>query len=99
LIDVAAQWARERGLSSLTLTSYEQVPWNPPYYGRLGFEVVPETEQSPELRAGRRSEIARGLDAWPRVVMRRPGCHGRTAHSRARRSRRNAHRVHACGRH
>jgi len=69
LIDTAASWARDRGLATLTLTTYADVPWNGPYYGRLGFEVV--SEVTPGLRAVREHEAARGLDTWPRVVMRR----------------------------
>ena len=72
LIDVAERWGREHGLSSLTLTTYQHVPWNGPYYRRLGFQVVPDDEQPSALRAVRQAETARGLDAWPRVVMRRP---------------------------
>jgi N-acetylglutamate synthase-like GNAT family acetyltransferase len=72
LINAAEKWAREQGLTSLTLTSYQYVPWNAPYYARLGFHVVADIEQPPELRAVRHAETARGLDAWPRVVMRRP---------------------------
>lgn len=64
--------AGERGLSSLTLTTYQRVPWNGPYCRRLGFQVVPDAEQPPGLRAVRQVEMARGLDAWPRVAMRRP---------------------------
>jgi GNAT superfamily N-acetyltransferase len=71
LVDTAADWARRQGLPALTLTTFEQVPWNAPYYARLGFEVVPEGSLSPGLRAVRDHERARGLDRWPRVVMQR----------------------------
>lgn len=72
LIDIAEQWAHGQGLTQLTLTTYRDVPWNAPYYGRLGFHIVAETEQPSELQAVRSAEFARGLDAWPRVAMRRP---------------------------
>ncbi len=71
LIEAASTWAREHDLSSMTLTSFEHVPWNAPYYARLGFAVLPDDEQPPEVAALRRAEAARGLDAWPRVAMRR----------------------------
>ena len=71
LIDQAAASVRARGLPALTLTCFEQVPWNAPYYARLGFAVVPVVEQNAELRAISRREAQRGLGAWPRVVMRR----------------------------
>jgi GNAT superfamily N-acetyltransferase len=71
LVDHAGDWARSRGLAGLTLTTFAEVPWNAPYYARLGFEIV--TDLSPGLRAVREHEAALGLDAWPRVVMRRDG--------------------------
>jgi len=71
LIDAAAVWARHHGLRTMTLTSFALVPWNAPYYARLGFVVLPNTDQSPELREIRRTEAERGLDTWPRVAMRR----------------------------
>ena len=71
LIDSAAEWARQRGITALTLTSYSAVPWNAPYYLRLGFSVVPPDQLGPGLRAVRRRENAHGLDQWARVAMRR----------------------------
>ncbi len=71
LIAVAREWALARGLAQLSLTTYAEVPWNAPYYARLGFEVLAPDRLTPGLRAIRDGEAARGLDAWPRVVMRR----------------------------
>ncbi len=70
LVDVARDWARTHGFAELSLTTYAEVPWNGPYYARLGFEVVPAAELTAGLRAIRAAEVAKGLDAWPRVVMR-----------------------------
>lgn len=71
LVDTAAAWAQEHGLAALTLTTFADVPWNAPYYARLGFGVVAEESLSAGLRRIREHEAAIGLDAWPRVVMRR----------------------------
>jgi hypothetical protein len=30
-------WAQRHGLAALTLTTFTDVPWNMPYYERLGF--------------------------------------------------------------
>ncbi|MGW7018381.1 GNAT family N-acetyltransferase [Streptomyces decoyicus] len=58
----------------LTLTTFAEVPWNAPYYSRIGFRVLTDTELTPGLRAIRAHEAALGLDRWPRVCMRRePG--------------------------
>ena len=72
LIEEAGRWAAEAGLQGLTLTTFADVPWNGPYYSRLGFEPVPEDLWSPGLREIVAEEAAHGLDTWPRVVMKRP---------------------------
>jgi GNAT superfamily N-acetyltransferase len=69
LIDVVADWARERGLTRVTLTTYRDVPWNAPYYERLGFRVIPNDQLTQGLRERRAQEAALGLDQWPRVAM------------------------------
>ncbi|HEU0132923.1 MAG TPA: GNAT family N-acetyltransferase [Mycobacteriales bacterium] len=71
LLDAAAAWARERGYRRLTLTTFADVPWNAPYYARLGFRTVPDEALTEPLRAVRRREAEHGLDRWPRVVMAR----------------------------
>jgi len=71
LIEHAATWASARGLRSLTLTTYVDVPWNGPYYERLGFRYVTEGEETPGLGAVRERERALGLEVWPRTSMRR----------------------------
>jgi GNAT superfamily N-acetyltransferase len=71
LIDHAAGVAAAEGLAALTLTTFTEVPWNAPYYARLGFAVVPEPDWTPGVRDVVAREAAHGLDRWPRVVMRR----------------------------
>ena len=71
LIDTAEGWAAARGLPALTLTTFSEVAWNRPYYERLGFRVLAADELTPGLVAIRTYEDSIGLDAWPRVCMRR----------------------------
>ena len=71
LIEHAAVEAVSRGIRSLTLTSFADVPWNAPYYATCGFRVLEEREWTPGLRAIRAGEAALGFDRWPRVCMRR----------------------------
>ncbi|WP_207390435.1 GNAT family N-acetyltransferase [Rhodococcus sp. ABRD24] len=66
-----AEWARDRGLPELTLTTFVDVPWNGPYYTRIGFEILATEDLGPGLRAVRDHEATRGLDRWPRVAMTR----------------------------
>ncbi|MEV0374903.1 GNAT family N-acetyltransferase [Streptomyces sp. NPDC050636] len=65
------QWERDSGPGALTLTTFAEVPWNAPYYTRIGFRVLADAELTPGLRAIRAREAALGLDRWPRVCMRR----------------------------
>ncbi len=78
-MDTAAAWAEQRDLAALTLTTYSDVPWNAPYYERLGFQIMAEDQISDGLRRIREHEEAHGLARWPRVTMRRPvGSQGRS---------------------
>ncbi|MEV0124699.1 GNAT family N-acetyltransferase [Streptomyces sp. NPDC050703] len=71
LIEHVAAFARTRGSTALTLTTFTEVPWNAPYYARIGFRPLPEAELTPALRAIRAHEAELGLARWPRLCMRR----------------------------
>jgi GNAT superfamily N-acetyltransferase len=64
-------WAAGNGYASVTLTTFRDVPWNMPFYARLGFEILLPAELSPALCAVVADETRRGLDPGRRVVMRR----------------------------
>lgn len=68
LDDVAAQ-ARAVGLDGLSLSTFREVPWNAPYYRRLGFVDV--AELTPGMAAIREEHLARGLDEDARLFMTR----------------------------
>lgn len=61
--------SRERGL--ITLTSFANVPWNAPYYERIGFLDIAESEWPEGVAEKVAAERESGLAAWPRVVMQR----------------------------
>jgi GNAT superfamily N-acetyltransferase len=71
LIDHVGAWAAGRGLSTLTLTTFRDVPWNGPYYARIGFTAVEPGERGPELARLMAEEAAHGLDPAQRIAMRR----------------------------
>jgi GNAT superfamily N-acetyltransferase len=64
--------AAAENLPALTLTTFRDVPWNAPYYARLGFVVLGPAEQGPELRALIERETSSIPGNAPRVAMRRP---------------------------
>jgi GNAT superfamily N-acetyltransferase len=72
LIEHLAAIARAEGRPALTLTAFRDVPWNAPYYERLGFVVVEPAHQGPELAAIVRRESATIPSNARRVAMRRP---------------------------
>jgi GNAT superfamily N-acetyltransferase len=67
LLDAAAARARAAGLDGLSLSTFREVPWNAPYYRRLGF--VEATVLTPGMAAIREEHLARGLDEDARVFM------------------------------
>ena len=71
LVEHAARWAVDGGFTAMTLTTIRDVPWNGPYYERLGFSYLAPDEEGPGVRTIRDHERANGLDAWPRSSMRR----------------------------
>ena len=71
LINHVESWAAEQGLSALTLSTFRSVPWNGPYYARLGFHELPADELTPGLVEIRDEESALGLNPAERIFMRR----------------------------
>ena len=71
LLEHAARRAAADGVPALTLTTFAHVPWNAPYYARLGFRILDDADVTPGLRVIRQREAEMGLDRWPRVCMRR----------------------------
>lgn len=73
LVARVVDWARERSLVSVSLTTFAQVPWNAPFYERLGFRRLTETELpgfldrklSEERHRGLRDRVAMALPLVP----------------------------------
>ena len=57
--------------SRLLLSTFRDVPWNAPYYRRLGFLDLDDKKLAPDLMEIRREHLARGLDESLRVFMER----------------------------
>ncbi|BAJ32680.1 hypothetical protein KSE_69210 [Kitasatospora setae KM-6054] len=61
-----------RGLRALTLVTFRSVPWNAPYYLRLGFRELPAADLTLPLRELLAEEAVFGLDPADRVCLHRP---------------------------
>lgn len=69
LVRQVCGWAKARGDERVTLTTFRDVPWNAPFYERLGFRRLAPEELSPSLKERVREEASRGLPSELRVVM------------------------------
>ncbi|MFJ2995209.1 GNAT family N-acetyltransferase [Pandoraea sp. NPDC087047] len=70
LMTAAAEHAMRTGLAALTLTTFRDVPWNGPFYTRLGFAPIAAPDLSERLRQVLGHEVAAGLPAGRRCAMR-----------------------------
>lgn len=68
LVETVIDWATANAMTPITLTTFKHLPWNAPFYAKLGFE--PLNELTPALCDLVAHEAATGLDPAKRVVMR-----------------------------
>jgi GNAT superfamily N-acetyltransferase len=71
LLDQVDTRAREISATHVELSTFRHVPWNAPYYQRLGFSILDDDELDAVLLRIRKLRIARGVDETKRVFMRR----------------------------
>lgn len=71
LIQKVINKAIENQFSAVTLTTFRHVPWNEPFYQRLGFVILPNNEIPASLQAILTHEVTRGgFAAETRCAMR-----------------------------
>jgi hypothetical protein len=58
------------GYPAVTLTTFRDVPWNAPFYTRLGFAMLDELTLPAGLAAKREQETRHGLPPETRCAMR-----------------------------
>ena len=63
------EWARQEQYPFMTLTTFIHLPWNAPFYEKLGFKALAPEELTPALQELLQSEVAYGLPAENRVAM------------------------------
>jgi len=71
LVEAVVESARARGDADVTLSTFIHLPWNKPFYERLGFVVMAPGEIEPEFTEVLRKEVVSGLDPAKRVAMHR----------------------------
>lgn len=71
LIAIGQEWSLSKGFDGMTLTTYRDVPWNAPFYRRLGFVDLEPDARRPGLLDTVRKEAAWGFALRPRITMRK----------------------------
>ncbi len=69
LIAAVCQLAVEKGATALTLTTFRDVPWNEPYYQRLGFRTLANDAITPRLLKVIENEGKAGIPVELRCAM------------------------------
>ncbi len=70
LIFHVEEWGRRDGRQATTLTTFRDVPWNAPYYERLGYRQLSDSEIGSGLAAAMDHEASLpGIDASRRCAM------------------------------
>ncbi len=70
LLDQAIRAGRHQGLAAVTLTTFRGIPWNAPFYERLGFMTLDEGTMDERLAGLLREDAERGLPMQLRCAMR-----------------------------
>jgi ribosomal protein S18 acetylase RimI-like enzyme len=71
LVETVCQWASDAGFAAMTLSTLRDIPWNAPFYERLGFRILRSDELTPGLQCLIEVEAEYGLPPQGRVIMRR----------------------------
>lgn len=69
LTEAIKAWCSARGYTTLTMTTFPNIPWNAPMFERMGFRKMGEQELTPGLLAIRGEEVESGFSPEERVFM------------------------------
>ena len=69
LVEAAKNYARANRLSFVTLTTFTSVPWNAPFYARLGFQIKATADLDQRLAAVVSEEYQHGFAPGSRCAM------------------------------
>jgi len=69
LVQVAQAFVEVNGLHALTLTTFKHVPWNAPFYARLGFQIESDQQVDERLSTLLSEEYEHGFPVGSRCAM------------------------------
>ncbi len=71
LIETISDWAQFHRHDTISLSTFSDLPWNAPFYAKLGFRVLEESELTSGFQQIRQQEMEAGLPISERVIMAR----------------------------
>jgi ribosomal protein S18 acetylase RimI-like enzyme len=71
LVDEVVAWTVAQELAAITLTTFRDVPWNGPYYAKLGFKEFLHDQSGPDHAQSWQDQADNGLDMSRRLFMSR----------------------------
>jgi GNAT superfamily N-acetyltransferase len=71
LVNTVCDWAKQQSYGIVSLSTFRDLPWNAPFYLKLGFHPVDEAELTTGFQQIRLKELAAGLPVFDRVIMHR----------------------------
>jgi GNAT superfamily N-acetyltransferase len=69
LVGTVCAWAKHHGYGIVSLSTFRDIPWNAPFYSKLGFCPVDEAELTAGFQQIRLKEHDAGLPTSDRVMM------------------------------
>jgi GNAT superfamily N-acetyltransferase len=69
LVETVCTWTKLQGYKAISLSTFRDLPWNAPFYAKLGFQVLDESKLSIGFQQIRQQEQDAGLPISDRVMM------------------------------
>ncbi|MDJ0570450.1 MAG: GNAT family N-acetyltransferase [Pleurocapsa sp. MO_192.B19] len=69
LVHQITTWAKGANFTRVTLSTFRDIPWNAPFYRKLGFSKIKPSEIKPGLENVRNQEADAGLPIHERILM------------------------------
>lgn len=69
LVEVVCAWAKQQNYRRIMLSTFRDIEWNAPFYAKLGFQILAETQLTEGFQQIRGKEVEMGLPIDQRVIM------------------------------
>jgi GNAT superfamily N-acetyltransferase len=69
LVETVQAWGKDSGYNTMSLSTFRDLPWNAPFYAKLGFRILDAAELTVGFQAIRQHEHEAGHPIDDRVIM------------------------------